>query len=187
MVNTNAESKNGSKKSWMLHKYTLSGLVIPLVLVLDQWTKFYVHTHFALYESSSVVDGFFSLTYVRNTGAAFGVLAQADPAFRVPFFIAIPLVALAAIGWLIKKLPNYQSLTAFSLALVLSGALGNLIDRLVYGFVVDFLLFYNQSIGQFPAFNVADSAITVGVALLMIEMIKNPDTLGSEAKSGPAA
>jgi signal peptidase II len=134
-----------------------------------------------LHESLPVIDGWFNITYVRNTGAAFGMLANADPAFRVPFFILVPLLALVSIAWLFKKLPAKDLQMAFALALVLSGAIGNLIDRLVYGYVIDFLSFYNHSLGQFPAFNVADSAITVGVALLMLDMLRNPNALENTA------
>ena len=159
----------------MAKKYWILGTLFPALVILDQWTKQLIHARFRLHESIPVIEGLFNITYVRNTGAAFGMLADANPAFRVPFFIIVPLIALGSIGLMFHKLEAKDLRMAFSLTLVLSGAIGNLIDRLIYGFVIDFLSFYNASLGQFPAFNVADSAITVGVGLLMIDMLRNPN------------
>jgi signal peptidase II len=173
--------------SRFFHKYTLLAFFLPLLIGLDQWTKYMIHTRLRLYEAIPIIEGFFNITYVRNTGAAFGMLANADPTFRKPFFIIVPLVALASIFYLLRKLPAYHVKTTLPLVLILSGALGNLIDRLVYGFVVDFLSFYNDSLGQFPAFNVADSAITVGVSFLMLEMVRNPDALEPPQEDSPVS
>lgn len=134
---------------------------------LDQWTKHLVHTKFYLGESVSLIPGIFSLTYVRNKGAAFGFLNSAPDSFREPFFIAVPLIALFAIGYTFFKMQNDQRLAPLGLSLVVSGAVGNLIDRLRFGFVVDFLDVYWES-HHWPAFNVADSAIVVGVGLLLV-------------------
>jgi signal peptidase II len=171
------ESTQNPIGSKLLHKYTLLATLLPLLILLDQWTKYLIHTRLRLYEAIPIIEGFFNITYVRNTGAAFGMLADADPAFRKPFFIIVPLVALVSILLLLKRLPAHQNKTNIPLILILAGALGNLIDRFVYGFVVDFLSFFHADIGQFPAFNVADSAISVGVAFLMLEMFRNPNAL----------
>jgi len=171
------ESTQTNKPPQFFHKYFLLATLLPLILVFDQWTKYWIHTRLRLYEAIPVIEGFFNITYVRNTGAAFGMLANADPSFRKPFFIIVPLIALSSILVLLRRLPPYQIKTNLPLVLILSGALGNLIDRFVYGFVVDFLSFFHADIGQFPAFNVADSAISVGVAFLMLEMFRNPNAL----------
>lgn len=159
----------------MKKKYRIM-LVWPLlILALDQWTKQLIVDRFSLGESISVIQGWFSITYVRNTGAAFGFLASADPAFRVPFFLAVPLLALFVIIYLIRKLPDGDLRTATALALVSGGAVGNLIDRMRFGYVVDFLDFHWKYQAHFPAFNVADSAICVGVGLLMLDLFKNEE------------
>lgn len=164
----------------MVKKYWILGTLFPALVILDQATKQLIHSRFRLHESIPVIEGLFNITYVRNTGAAFGMLADANPAFRVPFFIIVPLIALGSIGWMFHKLEARDLRMAFSLTLVLAGAIGNLIDRIIYGFVIDFLSFHHASLGQFPAFNVADSAITVGVGLLMIDMLRNPKAFETE-------
>ncbi len=139
----------------------------PLVLLIDQATKLYVDRTFFRHESVTVLENFFHFTYVRNQGAAFGILA--DSSFRLPFFIAISLLAVLGILWYYSRLQTQQSLLRYALALVLSGALGNLIDRIRLGEVIDFIdVHWYQH--HWPAFNVADSAICVGVALLLIDL-----------------
>ena len=114
-----------------------------------------------------VIHGLFNLTYVRNKGAAFGILA--DSSIRMPFFITVSIVAMLGILWYIKQFREDQKLAILSLSLVFSGAFGNLIDRIRLGEVIDFLdVFWGRY--HWPAFNVADSAITIGVTLLFIEM-----------------
>ena len=146
-------------------------ITIVLVMILDQWTKLLVLGHFEYGESIAMIREFFSLTYVRNTGAAFGFLASANPAFRVPFFLAVPIVAMVILGFLYRYLPKDARWRALALGLVTGGAIGNLVDRLRLGFVVDFLDFHYKSLYYFPAFNVADSAICVGVAILLLSTI----------------
>lgn len=153
-------------------KYQILSFLSVTVVVLDQITKLEVLERFRLGESISIIENFFNLTYVRNTGAAFGFLASANPAFRVPFFVIVPLIALAVISYVFKKIPATDFRLSSALALVMGGAVGNLIDRLKYGYVVDFLDFHWQSTYHFPAFNVADSAICIGVGLLMLDLFK---------------
>jgi len=157
----------------------LLGLVVALI-ALDQWTKQLVHQGFRLGESIPLIDGLLNFTYVRNTGAAFGILATADPSFRVPFFLLMPIVALIAIGFVFRKLPPQDVRVSTALALVVSGAVGNLIDRVVYGFVIDFVDFHWKNQVHFPAFNVADSAICIGVGLMMLDMFQNPEKHASQ-------
>jgi signal peptidase II len=152
-------------------KYVLLSVVTPLIIVLDQLTKYVVLQKFRLGETIPVVTGFFNLTYIRNTGAAFGLLAQANPTFRTPFFIAVPLIALGAVAYIFKKIDDRDYMLSTSLSLVIGGAIGNLIDRLQMGFVVDFLDFHWGYGYHFPAFNVADSAICVGVAILLLDLM----------------
>lgn len=153
------------------------------LIVLDQITKLAVVDRFVLGESIPVIDGFFSLTYVRNTGAAFGLLAHAPPAFRVPFFVIVPIIALAAIGYIFRKLPPEDVKLSTALALVISGAVGNLIDRVRLGYVIDFLDFHWSYRYHFPAFNVADMAICVGVGILMLDLLTQKQPEGNHASS----
>jgi len=153
----------------MKPNYRIFAAVTAASLVIDQATKVLVDRTMALHQSIPVIDGFFSITYMRNRGAAFSFLADFD--YRRPFFIAITLVAMAVIAVTFRKLRDDQRLAAFSLSLIFSGAVGNLIDRVRLGEVIDFLDVYWKT-HHWPAFNVADSAICVGVALLALDMLR---------------
>jgi signal peptidase II len=150
------------------NKYLQIGSIMGLVLVLDQVTKHVVETRIRLYDVITVIPGFFNLTHVRNRGAAFGLLADLPEFWRSAFFIAVTIVAVAAIIVLLVKTRERLSIYAFSL--IAGGALGNVIDRIRYGEVVDFIQWYVKSY-YWPSFNVADSAITLGVVLLVVEML----------------
>lgn len=123
-----------------------------------------------LHEAYPVIPGLFNLVYVLNPGAAFGFLADASAAFRYVFFTGITVVAAGLIVYYLVKTNPRNLILASSLTLIFGGAIGNLIDRIRFGSVVDFLDFYLGS-AHWPAFNVADSAITVGAALMIWEMI----------------
>ena len=151
-------------------------LSILLIIVTDQWTKLMVLAHFEYGESLVMVRDFFSLTYVRNTGAAFGFLANSNPTFRVPFFLVVPIVAMVVLGFLYRDLPRSSKWRSMALGLVSGGALGNLIDRVRLGYVVDFLDFHYRNQYYFPAFNVADSAICVGVGILLLSTFSNKES-----------
>jgi signal peptidase II len=141
-------------------------LAIALVLVLaDQFTKILVLGSFALGEGKEMT-GFFNLVRVHNAGAAFSFLAGAS-GWQRWFFTVLGLVAAVVIVWMLKNHPG-QRLFCFALACILGGAVGNVIDRVLYGYVVDFLDFHWAGM-HFPAFNVADSAITVGAACLILD------------------
>lgn len=165
----------------MKPKYLVLLLLTPLVLVIDQLTKIYVDRSMQLYQSIPVIDGLFSITYLRNKGAAFSFLANAS--WRLPFFIFVSFVAVVAILVAFGKLRDDQRLAAVSLTLILSGAIGNLIDRIRLGEVIDFLDVYWRS-HHWPAFNVADSAICVGVALLALDMFREERRLKQATKGG---
>lgn len=141
-----------------------------VVITLDLYTKHLIQQSFA-YAEHLPVTSFFDLVRYHNEGAAFSFLAAAGGWQRI-FFSTIAIIASVIIIQLLRKSPT-QKLFCFALALVLGGALGNLYDRITLGYVVDFLYFHYQT-WYWPAFNVADSAISCGVALLLIDSFKKP-------------
>lgn len=150
-------------------RYWLVLVVASLVFAADLATKAVVEATIPLHRSIPVVDGFLSLVHLRNKGAAFSLLADAPAALRVPFFLFVSAAAVAVVIALVRRLEDRQWGLAIALALVLGGAAGNLVDRIRYGEVVDFILVYWRD-WHWPAFNVADSAISVGVAVLVWAM-----------------
>lgn len=143
------------------------------VFVLDRLTKAAIERSIALYDNIHVIPGFFDLVHTRNRGAAFGLFADSDHPLRTVLLIGVSLAVLLFVAWLLLK-PDRSGegatrLTLFGLALVLGGALGNIYDRVMYGMVTDFLEFYLGE-HRFAAFNVADSAITTGAGLLILDM-----------------
>lgn len=145
--------------------YRVFILTAGICLLLDQLTKVYIDSTFALYESITVIENFFHITYVRNPGAAFGILA--DSVIRIPFFIAVSVFAGIGIMWYLRKVDFTDRWQHFALGLIFSGAVGNLIDRIRLGEVIDFLdaHWYQH---HWPAFNVADSAICIGVVVMFL-------------------
>jgi signal peptidase II len=141
--------------------------VAALVIIIDQLTKLWIMTNFALYEQQNVIPGLFDLVYVTNTGAAFGFLAGSKNLLRQLFFVGVAIVALVVIVYAYGHLKKQGKIFVYALGLIGGGAIGNLIDRLRFGSVVDFLDFYLGSY-HWPAFNAADSAITVGVGLFLL-------------------
>lgn len=137
---------------------------VGLIVVADQVTKFIVDRSMALHESIPVIENLFSLTYIRNTGAAFGIFAGSHAAFRMPFLIIVSLIAIGFIFMMLKRLRDTETGLMTALAFILGGAIGNLIDRIFYGEVIDFLDFYWSNY-HWPAFNLADSFITLGVGI----------------------
>ena len=151
------------------------------VIALDRVTKSMVDTRMAIYESITVVPGLFDLTYVRNPGGVFGLFRNLDTGIRGLLFTVVPVTAILLIVVYALKLPAGRTLTQSSLTLILGGAVGNLYDRLRFGYVIDFLDFYWQN-HHWPAFNIADSAICVGVAILIGETMLGADHERSPAK-----
>jgi signal peptidase II len=141
-----------------------------VIVVLDQVTKAIVRSQFELYEGVPVVPGFFNLTRVHNTGAAFGMLNSMDFPFKTAALAVIAAAALTGLAFFASTLPAVQWLSRVGIALIIGGAAGNLIDRISLGYVTDFVDLYWQG-WHFWAFNVADAAITVGVALMVLEML----------------
>ena len=144
---------------------------VTIILVLDQLTKFIVDRTMPLHHSIPVIDDLFSLTYIRNTGAAFGMLAGSAAEFRLPFLVLFSVLAIGFIVMMVRRLPDREKGLITALAFILGGAIGNLIDRLAYGEVIDFLDFYWSNY-HWPAFNIADSFITVGVVITVFYLIK---------------
>src|SRR5437773_6544199 len=141
-------------------------------LALDRWTKVLIQGRFDLNESISVIDGFFNITYVRNTGVAFGIFSSiSSPAKSFLLSLFTAFAAVVVITYSVRS-PVRNRLLQIALGLILGGALGNLYDRLAYGYVVDFLELYAGSY-HWPSFNVADSAISTGGVLLTLEIIRN--------------
>ena len=140
-------------------------LVVGIILLLDQVTKEIVMQGLSLREPLEIIPGFFTLTYIRNAGGAFGLLAGEATRTRAFFFLAVSGLALGVIVYLYTKLPPGKPWIAAALAMIFGGALGNMVDRLRFGEVVDFLDFHIGTV-HWPAFNVADSAISVGAGIL---------------------
>ena len=154
----------------MKRNYVIFFLVAAGIILVDQVTKGLVTQRFYLHESLEVIPGFFNLTYIRNTGGAFGLLAGEASHLRTGLFLGVSCVALGIILYLYARTPPGKLWLEIGLAMIFGGALGNLVDRVRLGEVVDFLDFY---VGTFhwPAFNVADSAITVGVGIFCFYLL----------------
>lgn len=155
-------------------KYVILALVAAFLVAIDQATKIYIHTQFHLGQSLEVIPGYFNITYVRNLGAAFGFLNDAQETFRKIFFLSIPPIAMVVILFLMRGVASHDRVQILALSSIFGGALGNYIDRIRFGFVVDFLDFHWRGLYSWPAFNIADSAIVCGVAVLIF-LMKNPD------------
>ena len=167
-----------------LRQYLFLVIVSGTVLIFDQVTKALIQRTMQLHESIPIIGPVFSITYIRNPGAAFGLFAQHGNGLRTAFFITISVVAVIFLAALFAKTPPQARLGRLSISLVMGGALGNLIDRLRFGEVIDFLDFY---IGRYhwPAFNVADSCISTGVALLIWHFMRQ-DGIHDNKPSGHA-
>ncbi len=145
-------------------------LIAVLVLLLDRLAKWAVASNIALHDSVNVIPGFFQLTHVQNTGAAFGLFAESNTQWKIGALVSFSVIALIVVTALLWKHSYSLSTTTIGLSLILGGATGNLWDRLASGHVVDFLDFHIGSY-HWPAFNVADSAIVIGAILLVSEIV----------------
>ena len=151
-------------------KMTRLGVVAGAVLILDQVTKALILAHLPLGGSIAVIPGFFDLTHVHNPGGAFGFLAGMSAEVRSLLFVAVSLVAAGLILYFYWQTPHGQRFLSVGLALIFGGAVGNLVDRMRFGIVVDFLDVYAGTL-HWPAFNVADSAITIGVGIFAYHIL----------------
>jgi signal peptidase II len=158
-----------------MSKSTFVILVAGAVFVTDQLSKWAIRRLLEPYQVVVVIDSFFHVTHVRNSGGAFSLLANASDAFRVPFFLVVSFLAIGALLYFLRHLPGQERWAIFALAGILGGALGNLVDRIAFGQVTDFLDFHWRG-SHWPAFNVADSFITIGVAILLVHSLFPPRT-----------
>ena len=150
-----------------------SASIILAVAALDRASKLYVRGHVSAWDIIPVIPGVFNIVHAENPGAAFSLLADAPPLVRAVLLVGVSVLLMAVIGAMLWRLPGKSStLLSIALALVFGGALGNLWDRVVRGTVTDFVQVYIGSY-EFPAFNVADSAITVGAVLLAVDLLRN--------------
>ena len=145
---------------------------LAAIVILDQLTKFIVDRTMHLHQSMPLIDGLFSLTYVRNTGAAFGIFAGSAEVFRRPFLIVVSILASLFIVNMMNRLAEKETGLRTGLSFILGGAIGNLIDRVFYGEVIDFLDVYWRDY-HWPAFNIADSFITIGVGIMLFFLYKH--------------
>lgn len=148
-------------------RYSLLLVVSLVIVVVDQATKVFIMYTMRLHESIPVIPGYFHLTYIRNPGAAFGILASSSSAFRLVFFVFTAMIALGLLGIIFFRLHPQDLWGQLTISSIFGGAIGNLLDRLRIGEVIDFL---DVSVNGYhwPAFNVADSAISIGVVSLLI-------------------
>ena len=146
-------------------------LIALAVLLLDRFTKRLVAKEISLHDSITVIKRVFYITHVENRGAAFGLFAESTSEWRTVLLIGFSVVALIALIVMLWRSSRLDRKTAIALALILGGAVGNVFDRVRWGSVTDFLLFYIGS-HQWPAFNAADSAIVIGSGLLLLDFVK---------------
>ena len=156
----------------MLKKNIIIFLIIISTFFIDLLTKNFALNHLIINYSLSI-NNFLNFTLAFNYGAAFSILSEAG-GWQRWFFTAIAMAVSGVILWWLKQSPKNQTLLPVAFSFILGGALGNVYDRLVHGYVIDFLDFYVNGF-HWPAFNIADSAIFIGAALLIIDMIKNGD------------
>ena len=145
-------------------------LLALLIVLLDRWTKHLVAAHIAMYTHIQIIPGFFRLTHTENTGAAFSLFADSPSHWKTALLIGFSVVATVIVSVMLWKQTRPLTITGVALSLILGGAVGNLWDRIASGRVVDFLLFYVKQY-QWPVFNLADSSIVVGAALLVIDIL----------------
>ena len=152
---------------------TLSLAIAAAIFALDRITKMWIESTVSLWDSYHVIPGFFNIVHTKNKGAAFGMFAESDSPFRTALLIAVSVSVLLFILYVLfrpgKAGFSASRLTTIGLALVMGGALGNIYDRVIYGEVTDFLEFYSGT-WRFAAFNIADSAISIGAGLLILDM-----------------
>jgi signal peptidase II len=157
---TSSSIEGGSALTWLW--------LTAVIIVTDQATKWWIINSLEMYEKISVLP-IFNITHVHNEGAAWGILSEAG-GWQRWFLTGIALIISVLLIWWMKKTPSDQKLLGASYSLILGGALGNLYDRMAYGYVEDFLAFFYNS-ARFPAFNVADAAITIGAMFLIYDAL----------------
>ncbi|MGH7207877.1 MAG: signal peptidase II [Nitrospiraceae bacterium] len=162
-------------------RYLILAMVSVATILLDQASKVHIMQTMRLHESIPVIPNVFSLTYIRNPGAAFGILASSSNGFRLLFFGFTSVFALVLLGTIFVRLRHDDWIGQLSIAGILGGAIGNLLDRMRFGEVIDFLDFYIDGY-HWPAFNVADAAISVGVCFLIVHFALEKKEVGPVAE-----
>ena len=152
------------------NKYIRLVSIAGLIVIIDQITKAVILNSLPLYHSVSVIPGFFNITHIHNPGGAFGFLANQSSGLRSIIFLLISSLAVGLIFWFYKNTPKTHPWLATGFAMIFGGAIGNLIDRIRLGKVVDFLDIYLYDL-HWPAFNVADSAISIGIAVFVFHLL----------------
>ena len=181
----------------MKRKYTITIITASLAFILDQWTKWLISSRMALNETIEVIPDFFSLHYLTNPGAAFGLFRFMDTRYRSVFFLVVSALAIGMVVYYLLKSDDRKVFFPLSLAMVLGGAMGNLTDRLRLGEVTDFLLFEATFLGErtvglldkylgshyWPSFNISDTAVVVGIFGMAIDLLF---FTGEDEKAGSA-
>lgn len=164
----------------MLLRYSILAIVI---LILDQVTKFWAYGRLRTGPDITVIDGLFKLSYTENPGIAFGMLSESESALKIWLLAAVSLAAVAVVIYFAIKAPPNNRLMMVALMCVLGGIIGNLIDRVRLGVVIDFILLY---VGEYrwPTFNIADAAICIGAVLLSIDILRDGEPAAATAGSG---
>ncbi|MBG0789350.1 MAG: signal peptidase II [Desulfovibrionaceae bacterium] len=153
-----------------MNRYALASIWAAATVAVDQITKLAVHTTMQVWTGTEIIPGFFNLVHVLNKGSAWGFLDDEDIDWQRPLFIAISVLAVIAIAWMLRTVKDRDKWMISGLGMIAGGAVGNAIDRTWLGSVIDFLDFYAGSY-HWPAFNVADSALTVGAGCIIIAML----------------
>jgi signal peptidase II len=158
------------------NKYARLAAIAGAIILLDQVSKEIVLRSIPVHTTIPVVDGFFNITHIHNPGGAFGLMANFSPVVRSIIFLFISSLAVGLIFYFYKKTPAHYAWLSAAFAMIFGGAIGNLIDRIRFGIVVDFLDFYLGNL-HWPAFNVADSAISIGIGIFLYHLVfkKMPD------------
>jgi signal peptidase II len=166
----------------MKQKLILLSIISVVIVLIDQITKNYILAAYEYGESTMVIQNFFDITYVRNYGAAFGMLSKIEPQIRDLFFLMMPPFAMTVILFMLKVAEPLERVRKIALCAVFAGALGNYIDRVRLGYVVDFLDFHFYNQYRWPAFNVADMSIVCGVITLIYLEIMMPTQKPAESQ-----
>jgi len=153
----------------LTRRYIMLLVVGGVIVALDQYTKVWIDNNMRLYATEPILKGYLDFHYIRNAGSAFGFLSGSESPYRIPFFVGVSTLAIGIILYLFHQMEESEIVVPVALSLVLGGAVGNLIDRIRLGEVIDFIYFHYKRFA-WPAFNIADIAITAGVILLILRM-----------------
>jgi signal peptidase II len=161
----------------MRNRYYLLALS---VFILDHFTKWLVRSRMELHEAIELIPGYARISYVRNSGVAFGLFADIQSVWKPYILASMAVIAVVVILMYSARMPSNRVLLQLALAITLGGILGNFTDRIMHGFVVDFIELHIKEVFHWPTFNVADSAITIGIALLLVDTVKHPEVEETE-------